>query len=85
MVCAQDTVPEGVTAERGWRCFRVAGKLDFSLVGVIASLSAALADAGISVFVTSTFATDYLLVRCEDLPAAAAAWRGAGHRVVGVR
>jgi hypothetical protein len=63
VVCRQEAIPEGVRCERGWRCLRVAGTLDVSLVGVLASLLDPLADAGVSVFVLSTFDTDYLLVK----------------------
>lgn len=66
VVCRQDAVPEGVVCERGWRCLRVAGALPFSVVGVLASLTTPLAEAGISVFAVSTFDTDYLLVK-EDV------------------
>ena len=37
--------------------------MDFSMVGVLASLVGPLAEAGISVFAVSTFDTDYLLVK----------------------
>lgn len=79
MVCAQANVPQGIQYETDWRCLRVAGPLDFSLVGVIASLAGTLADAEISVFVISTFDTDYLLVKQTDLEAAGRALRAAGH------
>jgi len=46
---------------------RVAGTIPFSVVGVLASLTAPLAEAGISVFAVSTFDTDYLLVKEADL------------------
>ncbi|MBI1354865.1 MAG: ACT domain-containing protein [Acidobacteria bacterium] len=65
IVCAAAGVPEGVRAERGWRALCVAGTLDFALVGVLAGLTAPLAQAGISVFAVSTFDTDYLLVKQE--------------------
>jgi putative acetyltransferase len=81
VVCRQDAVPEGVPGERGWRCLRVAGPLPFSAVGVLASLTAALAEAGISVFAVSTFDTDYLLVKGADLVTAADALRRRGHTV----
>ena len=63
IVCHQENVPDYVRAERGWCCLRIVGKLDFSLVGVIAQLTKLLADANISVFVASTYDTDYFLVR----------------------
>lgn len=65
VVCREEAIPEGVRCERGWRCLRVAGILDFSLVGVLASLLGPLAEAGISVFAVATFDTDYLLVKQE--------------------
>ncbi|HVR97426.1 MAG TPA: ACT domain-containing protein [Thermoanaerobaculia bacterium] len=68
-------------AEKGWRALEVAGPLDFSLVGVMASLSAPLAEAGVSVFVVSTYDTDYVLVRDEGLDAAKRALAAAGHTV----
>lgn len=74
-------VPEGVVAERGWVALRVAGILDFSLVGILASLTAPLAEAGISVFALSTYNTDYLLVRQNFLEQAIAALSAAGHTV----
>jgi putative acetyltransferase len=63
IVCRQDAVPNGIECERAWRCLRVAGTMAFSVVGVLASLTAPLAEARISVFAVSTFDTDYLLVK----------------------
>jgi hypothetical protein len=67
IVCPQDAVPAGILCERDWRCLRVAGTMLFSVVGVLASLTAPLAAAGISVFAISTFDTDYLLVKDADM------------------
>ena len=38
VVCPEESVPFGVTAEPGWRCLRVAGPLDLGLVGVLDAL-----------------------------------------------
>jgi hypothetical protein len=81
VVCPQEAVPEGVKGERGWRCLRVAGTIPFSVVGVLASLTAPLAEAGISVFAISTFDTDYLLVKAEDLERAIDVLRRRGHTI----
>jgi hypothetical protein len=78
VVCHENVVPERVTAERGWRALRVAGVIDFSVVGVLASLAIPLSKAGISVFALSTFDTDYLLVREHDLRRASDVLREAG-------
>ncbi len=81
VVSLQSTVPSNVQAERDWRVLRIAGQLDFSLIGVIANLSNLLAAANVSIFVVSTFDTDYFLVRESELAQAAAALTQAGHTV----
>jgi hypothetical protein len=81
IVCQQNHVPDGIRCERGWRCLRVAGTMDFSMIGVVASLSMPLAEAGVGIFVISTFDTDYLLVKDDDFSKAVAALRAAGHAV----
>ena len=48
--------------EGHFRAFKVEGPLDFALTGVMSSITAPLAKAGISVFTISTFDTDYILV-----------------------
>src|SRR5262245_27450202 len=45
IVCDQAIVPDGVRCERDWRCFKLAGPIPFSTVGVLASLVTPLADA----------------------------------------
>ena len=79
IVCRQSTMPEDMVAERGWRCIKVEGPLDFSLVGILASLTTPLAEAGVSVFALSTYLTDYLLVREDDLGRAVDALNSRGH------
>ena len=72
-------VPEGILSEVGWRALKVRGPLDFSMVGVLATLVNPLAEAGISVFVLSTYDTDYVLVKEVVLDRALAALRRVGH------
>ena len=81
IICAEDNVPANITAEPNWRALKVRGPLVFSEVGVIASLANPLAEAGISIFVISTFETDYILVKKRDLEAAVENLREAGHSV----
>jgi GNAT superfamily N-acetyltransferase len=83
IVCPEGSVPEGVTCERGWRALVLEGPMDFSLVGVLASVARPLAEAGVSIFSISTYDTDHVLVREEALDAAVAALRRAGHEVRG--
>jgi hypothetical protein len=81
VVCAARQVPPGTSAETGWRALKVAGPFALSEVGVLGALASPLAKANVSLFVISTFDTDYLLVNENRLPAAIAALRDAGHRV----
>lgn len=68
LVCGTKYVPEGALAcEHGWRAFRIQGVLDFSLVGILAKISGTLADNQIGLFAVSTYNTDYILVKQEDL------------------
>ncbi len=82
VVCPQINIPEGVRHDEGWRCIKVDDTLDFSLTGVIASLTMPLAFEGVSVFAISTFDTDYLLVKEKNLGKAAAVLSENGHLVI---
>jgi len=81
IVCRDEDVQAAAKVERGWRCLRVAGKLDFAIVGVLASVIDPLAEAGVPVFVVCSFDTDYLLIMERDFQRALGALRAAGHRV----
>ena len=81
VVSLVDDVPEDAEVEAGWSCLKVAGPLAFELTGVLASLSGVLANAAIPIFVVSTFDTDYLLVRTQDLARAREALEADGHQV----
>ena len=85
VVCAEAQVPGGVRREGAWRVLKVEGPLDFSLTGVLASLTVPLAREGISVFALSTYDTDYLLVKKEQLEKAVQALRGEGYAINKVR
>ena len=58
--------PTAIISEAGWKALKVSGILDFGLIGVIAKIATILADAGISIFVVSTYNTDYILVKAEN-------------------
>lgn len=82
VVCAEAMAPTNpIAIERGWRMFKIEGVLDFSLLGIIARIASLLAQAKISVFVVSTFNTDYILVRKEKLRAAVQALLDGGYDV----
>jgi hypothetical protein len=80
LVCPQEIVPEGTRCEKGFRCIKVGGPLDFSLTGILSSLTIPLAQAGISVLALSTFDTDYLLVKEAQVDRAIQKLSQAGYR-----
>lgn len=83
LVCKTEHVPAHTIArEGGWRAFRIAGTLAFSLVGVLAPIAALLAERRISIFAISTYNTDYVLVRSEQVKEAIAALLEQGYEVI---
>ncbi len=81
VVCRESLVPHNVKSEPDWICMRVAGKLDFSLVGILAKITKYLADAHISVFAVSTYETDYLLIKSAQWPLTLKTLSEAGYKV----
>lgn len=84
LVCRTEHAPKSIAArEDGWRCFRIEGVLDFSLIGILSKLTAVLAEEGIGVFAVSTYNTDYILVKEERFAKALEALGKAGYTVAG--
>ena len=67
IVCSQDDIPNEIKCEKDWRILKIEGPLDFSLIGILASISTILAQTGISIFAISTYDTDYILVKNNDI------------------
>jgi uncharacterized protein len=67
VVAPEAAFPHEWQIEGGWRALQVQGPLDFALSGILSSISAPLAVAGIPIFVISTFNTDYILVKQDKL------------------
>ena len=67
LVCITDEVPANVIQrDDGWKAFCIQGVLDFSLIGILSKIAEILADNNISIFVVSTYNTDYVLVKEEN-------------------
>ena len=67
IVCSQDSIPSNIKCEKDWRTLKMEGPLDFSLIGILSSISTILAQNGISIFAISTYDTDYILVKDKDI------------------
>lgn len=76
-------LPENIIdKEDGWQAMRIKGILDFSYIGIIAGITEVLANHAIGVFVISTFNTDYILVKAEDMVKALEVLRTKGYSIV---
>ncbi|MDP5031227.1 MAG: ACT domain-containing protein [Paraglaciecola sp.] len=69
-------------SDRDWRALEVLGPLNLSMVGIMAQIGSVLAAAKISIFVVSTFETDFFLVKEHDLTNATKALSKNGYKVM---
>ena len=82
LVSRTEDVPDNpIAREDGWRCFRIAGTLDFSLTGILAGIADILAEHSIGLFAVSTFNTDYIFVKDADFQSALELLGQAGYPV----
>lgn len=56
-----------IEIERGWKLLSFDMVLPFALIGFLAAVSQALAEAGVSLFALSAYSTDHILVKEDDL------------------
>jgi hypothetical protein len=81
IVCPQVNLPERAPADRGWRCLMLEGPFELNEVGVMSVITRPLAAAGISIFAISSYSTDYLLIKEEQLSQAVTALAASGFEV----
>lgn len=82
LVCEEERTPAAcMEKSTGWRAVRFAGQMDFSLTGVLSHIAAVLAAERISIFAVSTYDTDYVLLRREQLKEALQALEQNGYRI----
>lgn len=82
-VCLTEHVPAHVMErDDGWKAFRIEGVLDFSLIGILAKISAILAEQGIGIFAISTYNTDYILTKKENFERAIQALEQAEYKII---
>ena len=82
LVCTEGRVPRSAqTVSSGFRAFRIEGTLDFSLTGILSKISALLAEAKIGIFAISTYNTDYILVKKENLRKALSVLSSNGYNI----
>lgn len=72
-------LPDGLKLEGGWTAVRLHGPFPFHLTGILAAVLNPLKAAGVGIFALSTFNTDYVLIKTEQVTVARAALEAAGH------
>ena len=82
VIPTDETPATTAVRENGWRGMRISGTLDFSLIGILAKISAILADKNIGIFVVSTYNTDYIFIKKENLQKAVEALQGEGYEIL---
>lgn len=83
ILCKSSSAPKNaLKIEGGMRGFRIEGELDFSLIGIIARITSIFADNDISVFVVSSFKTDYFFVREENLALSMQLLQASGYEIL---
>ncbi len=83
LVCMQQDVPQNAThIDGGWKAFRIEGTLDFSLIGILSSISSLLAENQIGIFAISTYNTDYILTKDENFEKAVGVLATSGYKIV---
>ena len=81
IICGEERAPTVASDAPRWRALKVRGPFPFDTIGVVSTLTQALAHAQVSVLALSTYDTDYLFVRVPDLARAVRALRHEGHTV----
>ena len=83
LVCkTEDSPPNAIKRDDGWRGFRIQEVLDFSLIGILSELSGILAEHKIGIFAVSTYNTDYILVKEENYERALTILAAEGYTVI---
>jgi hypothetical protein len=81
IVCRLEILPSQYQSGLNWRCFKIDGSFDLNQIGVISSISSPLADAGISIYVISTYDTDYFLIKEQNLEKTISVLSNSGHYI----
>ena len=80
IICAECYLPSELLDQPSWYLLGCKGPISFDSVGLIAKLTAILADSGLSTLTVATYHTDYLLTRDPD--AARKALQNVGYEII---
>ncbi|MEG0857198.1 MAG: ACT domain-containing protein [Terrisporobacter sp.] len=67
LVCLDNKVPSHIKHEGNLRTLKIEGPLDFSLVGILSKISTLMSNKNIPIFAMSTYDTDYILIKNDEI------------------
>jgi hypothetical protein len=67
--------------DKNWKILKISGPLELSSVGIIADISSLLRSCKIPIFSVSTYDTDYILIKNQNLETALAVLKDNGNTV----
>jgi hypothetical protein len=67
IVAPSNMLNDFIEVENNWKILKIEGILDFSLIGIVSRISTILANENISLFVLSTYNTDYIMVKAKKI------------------
>lgn len=82
LVVPETLAIESDDSDGDWRALEVLGPLSLSMIGIMASICNVLAKANVSIFVLSTFETDFFLVKNKSLETALEALEAEDYTVI---
>lgn len=82
IVCRAERAPADVNQDNGWACYKFIGPFAFDETGIVSSVIGPLSDAGIGIFVVSTFDGDHMLIKRSDMGRAEPVLTSAGHSLL---
>jgi len=67
IVAPKNEIHNSIKSENDWKILKIDGILDFALIGVLSKISTILANENIAIFVISTYNTDYIMVKKDNV------------------
>jgi hypothetical protein len=81
IICPANFIPPEIQYVAGWRGLKIEGPFDFNEIGVLAAITAPLAQAHISLLTVSTFDTDYIFLQESQFETAVDILEAVGHEI----
>jgi hypothetical protein len=81
ILCDESIFLNTEASEGGWRCFKFVESMDLSLFGITARITTILAEAKCNILAESTYNTDFILVKDEQLDNAIKALSESGYEI----